>query len=56
MVSSNGLNMGNVLAIGVGGALFLSGDFTIGTGYLFFQYQRLKMLPLMGLSEKLQNL
>jgi ABC-type multidrug transport system fused ATPase/permease subunit len=56
MVSSNGLNMGNVLAIGVGGALFLSGDFTIGTVYLFFQYQRLKMLPLMGLSEELQNL
>ena len=50
------LRTGNVLAIGVGGALFLSGDFTIGTVFLIFQYLRLMTFPLMALSEEIQDL
>jgi ATP-binding cassette subfamily B protein len=56
MVSLAVLRLGNVLAIGVGGALFLSGAFTIGTVFLVFQYLRLMTFPLMALSEELQDL
>ena len=56
MVSLAVLRLGNVLAIGVDGALFLSGAFTIGTVFLVFQYLRLMTFPLMALSEELQDL
>ncbi len=56
MVSLVVLRMGNVLAIGVGGALFLSGTITVGTVFLIFQYLRLMTFPLMALSEELQDL
>jgi ATP-binding cassette subfamily B protein len=56
MVSLVVLRTGNVLAMGVGGALFLSGTITVGTVFLVFQYLRLMTFPLMALSEELQDL
>jgi ATP-binding cassette subfamily B protein len=50
------LRLGNVVAMGTGAYLFLSGSITIGTVYLVFHYLRLMTFPLMQISEEIKDL
>jgi ATP-binding cassette subfamily B protein len=50
------LRSGNVIAIGVAGALFLAGDITVGTVYMVFHYMRMIVGPLLAISEEVRDL